>query len=113
MRTQTDRAPRDLSGIASDQKQMKIMVIYFQKTMVSLCSGARKTMKSHYYFSWTPKPMNTTPNLDICLSFVKSHCTFCTFSRQGLCIRPDSSYITVGPSYHLHQEQQQKAEDAA
>ena len=31
VRTQIDRAPRDLNGIASDQKQMGIMVIYFQK----------------------------------------------------------------------------------
>ena len=31
MRTQTDRAPRDLNGIASDQNVVKIMLLYFQK----------------------------------------------------------------------------------
>ena len=31
MRTQTDRAPRDLNGIASDQNEVKIMLLYFQK----------------------------------------------------------------------------------
>ena len=31
MRTQTDRAPRDLNGIASDQNVVKIMVFYFPK----------------------------------------------------------------------------------
>ena len=69
MRTQTDRAPRDLNEIASDQNVVKIMLVYFQKTMVSLCSGARKTMKSQNHFPLTAKPMNTTPNLDICTQF--------------------------------------------
>ena len=41
--------------------------------MVSLCSGARKAMKSLFHFCCTPKPMNTTQNLDIPSSFVKSH----------------------------------------
>ena len=31
MRTQTDRAPRDLNEIASDQNVVKIMVFYFPK----------------------------------------------------------------------------------
>ena len=31
MRTQTDRAPRDFNGIASDQNVVKIMLLYFQK----------------------------------------------------------------------------------
>ena len=31
MRTQTDPAPRDLNGIASDQNEVKIMLLYFQK----------------------------------------------------------------------------------
>ena len=31
MRTQTDPAPRDLNGIASDQNHVKIMLRYFQK----------------------------------------------------------------------------------
>ena len=31
MRTQTDRAPRDLNEIASDQNVVKIMLLYFQK----------------------------------------------------------------------------------
>ena len=31
MRTQTDRAPRDFYGIASDQNEVKIMLLYFQK----------------------------------------------------------------------------------
>ena len=40
--------------------------------MVSLCSGARKAMKSLFHFCWTPKPMNTTRKWS---SFVKSHYT--------------------------------------
>ena len=31
MRTQTDRAPRDLNGIASDPNVVTIMLLYFQK----------------------------------------------------------------------------------
>ena len=31
VRTQTDHAPRDLNGIASDQNVVKIMLLYFQK----------------------------------------------------------------------------------
>ena len=31
MKTQIDRAPRDLNGIASDQNVVKIMLLYFQK----------------------------------------------------------------------------------
>ena len=31
MRTQTDPAPRDLNLFASDQNEVKIMLLYFQK----------------------------------------------------------------------------------
>ena len=31
MRIQTDPAPRDLDGISSDQNEVKIMLLYFQK----------------------------------------------------------------------------------
>ena len=48
----------------------KLCFSTLRKTMVSLCSGARKTMKSYYYFFWSAKPMNTTRNV---LSFVKWH----------------------------------------
>jgi len=51
------------------KSKWKLWSSTFRKIVVYLCSGARKMIKSLFYFLVTPKPMDTTKNLDICSQF--------------------------------------------